>query len=88
MSTNINPLKQNLRKINSFFSKIGWLYLIIVSLLIVVLVQWYSTSTRPNNAAQTSHFSHVQKLENQIHQQQQLIESMQKDINDLKKKLP
>lgn len=88
MTTNVNPLKQNLRKINSFFSKIGWLYLIIVSLLIVVFVQWYSTTTRPNAAAQASQINRVQQLENQINQQQQLIESMKKDINELKKKLP
>lgn len=88
MTTNVNPLKQNLRKINSFFSKIGWLYLIIVSLLIIVFVQWYSTTTRPNTAVQTSQFNRVQQLEKQINQQQQLIENMQKDINELKKKLP
>lgn len=88
MSTNVNPLKQTLRKINSFFSTIGWLYLIIVSLAIVVFVQWYSTTTRPNSAAQTSQLNRVHQLENQVNQQQRLIESMQKDINDFKKKLP
>lgn len=88
MSKKTNPLKQNVRKINSFFSKIGWLYLTIVSLLIIVLVQWYSTSTRLNTAAQTSQLNHVQQLENKVNQQQQLIESMQKEITKLKKKQP
>lgn len=88
MTTNVNPLKQHLRKINSFFSKIGWLYLIIVSLLIVVFVQWYSTTTRPNSTTQTSQINRMQQLEHQLHQQQQLIENMQKDIHELKKKLP
>lgn len=88
MTKKINPFKKNLRKINSFFSKIGWLYLIIVSLLIVVFAQWYTSSTRPNTASQTSQINRLQQLENQLNQQQKLIENMQKDITELKNKQP
>lgn len=81
-----NSLKQLLRRINSFFSKIGWLYLILTSLFVLVLIQWYTSTTRPNTATQNAQFGRIQQLEHKVNQQSQLIESMQKEIDTLKKK--
>lgn len=80
-----NPMKQTLKKMNTLFSKLSWLYLIIVCLLVLIIIQWYTNSTRPQLST-TPQSNQITQMENQLHKHQQLIESLQKEVDALKNK--
>ncbi|MBS4762074.1 hypothetical protein KG089_04990 [Carnobacteriaceae bacterium zg-ZUI252] len=78
--------KRTLKKINALFTQLSWLYLIIISLFVLLIIQVYIGTIQPNNRINSQQKQQLSQLEMSLQQQQQTIESMQKEIDALKKR--